>query len=131
MVTTPIQKCTLGRCRKRSGVFLLGLGSHGFARRDPFGRSSLADSRTPANFKGFRRLAPLDELVKQTAANAMRGAKIIDGLRFHLGSLRWKQKIPALTNQGRGGVSLLRSQYAATREHIVNEQWCTTLPFSG
>jgi hypothetical protein len=104
MVVTPIQKCTLGR-RKRSGVFLFGLSSDRFSRRNPFDRSGFANSRTPPDLERFRRLAPLNQLVKEATADAVRGAKIVDRLRFHLGSSRWKQKIPALTNQGRGRVS--------------------------
>ena len=108
MVTRPIQKCTLGR-RKRSGVSLLGLGSYRFTCRNPLDRSGFADSRTSADLERFRRLTSLDELVKQAAADAVRGAKIVNGLRLHLGSFHWKQKTPALTNQGRGRVSILQS----------------------
>jgi hypothetical protein len=89
------------------GRFLLS--SYRFARRDPFDRSGFANSRTPADLERFRRLTSLDELVKQAAADAVRGAKIVDGLRLHLGSFPWKQKIPALTSQGRGRVSILQS----------------------
>jgi hypothetical protein len=109
MVTTPIQKCTLGR-RKRSGVFFWALGRYSFARRDPFGRSGFANSRTSADLERFRRFTSLDELVKQAAADAVRGAKIVDCLRLHLGSFHWKQKIPALTNQGRGRVRAVQTR---------------------
>jgi hypothetical protein len=90
-------------------AFSFVLGRNCFARRDPFDRSGFTNSHATTNFKGFRRFAPLDELVEQAAADAVRGAEIIDGLRLHIGSFHWKQKIPALTNQGRGGVPILQS----------------------
>jgi hypothetical protein len=98
------------------GRFLLGLGSHGFARSDPFDRSSFADSSTSPDLERFGRLTSLDELVKQAAADAVRGAKIVDRLRLHLGSFQWKQKIPALTNQGRGKVAFWKHD----RLQVVN-----------
>lgn len=74
-----------------------------FARRDPFNRGGFADAGAPADFEGFRRFATFDQLVKQAAADAVCGTEVVDCLGFHCADLSWKQKIPALTNQGRGG----------------------------
>jgi hypothetical protein len=100
-ISAPIARASAGRGFR--------LSSYRFARNNPFDSGGFTDSRASADLECFRRLTSLDELVEQAAADAVRGAKIVDGLRLHLGSFLGKQKIPALTNQGRGRVSVLQS----------------------
>jgi hypothetical protein len=104
---------------QRSGLFLLSGFAGCFPLSNPFDRRGFADANTPANFERLGRLASLDQIVKQPAADAVSGAEIIDGLGMHAVVLSRIQKIPAGSIQRASRVSII---VAASREHYVNEQ---------